>query len=99
MVFIIMKHFQVIKAFINLNICFIFLSCVVSSNIFSQTVVWSEGLTTSCGSAAGSTLITTTCTPVNWLTSKNYPWIASSTAFRTGSRCIRMTNIVFDQGF
>ncbi len=90
-----MKHFQVIKAFINLNIWLIFLSCVVSSNIFSQTVVWSEGfegLTTSCGSAAGSTLITTTCTPANWLTSKNYPWIASSTAFRTGSRCIRMTN-------
>ncbi len=94
-----MKHFQVIKAFINLNIWLIFLSCVVSSNIFSQTVVWSEGLTASCGSAAGSTLITTTCTPANWLTSKNYPWIASSTAFRTGSRCIRMTNIVFDKGF
>lgn len=68
---------------------------LVTSNLYSQTIVWSEGfegLTTSCGSASGSNLVTTTCTPANWLTSKNYPWIASSTAFRTGTRCIRMTN-------
>lgn len=90
-----MKQFQFIKTFINLNIYLFLLSCFATNYGFSQTVVWSEGfegLTTSCGSAAGSTLITTTCTPANWLTSKNYPWIASSTAFRTGSRCIRMTN-------
>ncbi len=68
---------------------------LVTSNLYSQTIVWSEGfegLTTSCGSASGSNLVTTTCTPANWLTSKNYPWIASSTAFRTGTRCIKMTN-------
>ena len=66
-----------------------------TARLYAQTVVWSEGfegLTTSCGSASGSNLVTTTCTPSNWLTSKNYPWIASSTAFRTGTRCIRMTN-------
>ncbi len=68
---------------------------LVTLNLYSQTIVWSEGfegLTTSCGSASGSNLVTTTCTPSNWLTSKNYPWIASSTAFRTGTRCIKMTN-------
>lgn len=90
-----MRQCQYIKTFINLNVYLFLLSCFASNYGFSQTVVWSEGfegLTTSCGSSAGSTLVTTSCTPANWLTSKNYPWIASSTAFRTGSRCIRMTN-------
>jgi hypothetical protein len=90
-----MKQFQFIKTLINLNIYLFLLSCFATNYGFSQTVVWSEGfegLTTSCGSASGSNLVTTTCTPSNWLTSKNYPWIASSTAFRTGTRCIRMTN-------
>lgn len=90
-----MKQFLLQRKRINLNIYLIFFSFLTFNNVFSQTIVWSEGfegLATSCGSASGSNLVTTTCTPANWLTSKNYPWIASSTAFRTGTRCIRMTN-------
>ncbi len=90
-----MRQFLLEKKSLNLNIYLVFVCFLTLNKVFSQTVVWSEGfegLTTSCGSSAGANLVTTSCTPVNWLTSKNYPWIASSTAFRTGTRCIKMTN-------
>ena len=90
-----MKRFLTKVCFSQLLIGSLFFLNISFSNVFSQTVVWSEGfegLSTACGSAAGSTLVTTSCTPTNWLTSRNFPWIASSTAFRTGTRCIKMTN-------